>query len=235
MSRSNRLGERGGAPTRAFGTYTQRKRLLFGCKFPGLPLGDTASISEFIVVQSLAHFRADGTGIAKLEPHFNQNQNMKLNRIALIALFASVTAMGLNGQTTPPTTPTVPTIPTTPTVPTPPSTTPPTPTIPTPPTTPTPPTDKGKGSAKKEIKGPNDNASDRAKEVHVVIAAFQKERAAYLASRKVALEEAKAATGDEKKKLLEALRVESQTRENEERTLGKQIREELKGIRDTRK
>jgi len=68
-----------------------------------------------------------------------------------------------------------------------------------------------------------------------VIAEFQKERAAYLAARKDALEKAKAATGDEKKKLLEELRVESQARENEERSLGKQIREELKKVRDTRK
>lgn len=169
---------------------------------------------------------------------------MKLTRIVLIALFASVAALGLQGQTTPPTTPpTTPTTPTTPpttpitppTTPTTPPTTPTTPITPTTPTTPTAPATKGKGTVKKEQKGPSENASATAHAVHQVIADFQKERATYLAARKEILERAKAATGDEKKKILEELRLESQARENEERSLGKQIREELKSVRDSRK
>jgi len=89
---------------------------------------------------------------------------------------------------------------------------------------------KAKGS-----KGPNENASQRAKDVHAVIEAFKTQRETYLADRKALLEKLKLAPELEKAKILEELRKEKELRETEERSLGKQIREELKGLRGERK
>jgi hypothetical protein len=85
-------------------------------------------------------------------------------------------------------------------------------------------------------KGPNENASDTAKAVHAVIADFQKQRDTYLASRQALLDSLKkAATDAERQTILEQLRKDNQDRETEERNLGKQIRDELKKLRDARK
>ncbi len=96
-------------------------------------------------------------------------------------------------------------------------------------TTTTPGTTTGKANGK--AKGPNENASDRAKEVHDVIAQFQLQRDKYLADRKLLLDRLATATEAQKKEILEQLRNDKAARENEERSLGKQIREELKDLR----
>jgi hypothetical protein len=166
----------------------------------------------------------------------------KTQRILFFAMLASITTMGLRAQTSgtstttggatsgttsgsttggTTTTTTTSTGGTTTTPPPPPTTTPP------PPTTPT----QGKSKAK----GPNENASDTAKAVHGVIAQFQAQRDTYLAERKLLLEKLKTATEAEKKAILEQLREDKAARDEEERTLGKQIREELKKLRDERK
>jgi hypothetical protein len=71
--------------------------------------------------------------------------------------------------------------------------------------------------------------------VHAVIEAFQAQRNEYLTERKALLEKLNTATEAEKTKILEDLRKEKQAREAEERSLGKQIREDLKKLRDDRK
>lgn len=84
-------------------------------------------------------------------------------------------------------------------------------------------------------KGPAANASENAKAVHKVIADFQMQRDQYLAERKTLLEKLRTATEAERKTILEQLRAENEKRADEERALGKQIREELKKLRDERK
>jgi hypothetical protein len=71
--------------------------------------------------------------------------------------------------------------------------------------------------------------------VHAVIEQFQTQREQYLSERKALLEKLKTASDAEKKQILEQLRTDKESRENEERSLGKQIREELKKLRDERK
>lgn len=90
-------------------------------------------------------------------------------------------------------------------------------------------------AGKSDGKGPNEHASDTAKAVHTVIATFQANRETYLAERKVLLEKLKTASETERKAILEQLRTDKQEREADERNLGKQIREELKSLREARK
>jgi hypothetical protein len=71
--------------------------------------------------------------------------------------------------------------------------------------------------------------------VHVIIEAFQAQRDQYLTERKALLEKLETASETEKAKILEDLRKEKQAREVEERSLGKQIREDLKKLRGERK
>jgi hypothetical protein len=102
-------------------------------------------------------------------------------------------------------------------------------------TTTTPPGGNAKGKDKEKVKGPNENASDRAKEVHAVLAEFRALREGYLAQRKALLDELKTATAERKKQILDELRADTSKREEEERALGKQIRDELKSLRESRK
>lgn len=99
----------------------------------------------------------------------------------------------------------------------------------------TPPQGNALGKDKEKVKGPNENASDTAKAVHAVIDQFRAQRDDYLAERRALLEKLKTATDAEKKAILEQLRTESRAREDDERSLGKQIRDELKKLRDERK
>lgn len=94
---------------------------------------------------------------------------------------------------------------------------------------------KDKDKDKDKVKGPNENASQNAKDVHLVLEQFRTLREGYLAQRKELLEKLKGANDEEKKKILEQLRVESASRDEEERALGKQIRDDLKKLRDARK
>lgn len=94
--------------------------------------------------------------------------------------------------------------------------------------------DDGAGKAKgksKALKGPNENASETAKAVHAVIASYRAQREQYLTERNALLEKLKTATEAEKAAILEQLRKEREDREDGERSLGRQIREELKKLR----
>jgi acyl-CoA reductase-like NAD-dependent aldehyde dehydrogenase len=135
-----------------------------------------------------------------------------LNRLLALTTLAVVTSVGLHAQTTAPTTPTTPTTP------------------PAPPVIPVQPP----GSPKMG-KGPNENASANAKAVHAVIQQFREQRDQYLTERKAMLEKLKTATAEEKKAIMEQLREDKTAREADERSLGKQIREELKTLRGDRK
>ena len=162
--------------------------------------------------------------IAKEVPDLNSIQPQlhvflmnKLNRILALVALTVATSVGLHAQTTPPP-------PTTPTIPTPPTT------PPAPPVTPVQPS-----GGPKMGKGPNENASANAKAVHAVIQQFREQRDQYLTERKAMLEKLKTATAEEKKAIMEQLREDKTAREADERTLGKQIREELKSLRGERK
>lgn len=92
-----------------------------------------------------------------------------------------------------------------------------------------------KGKDKEKVKGPNDHASQNAKEVHLVLQEFRTLREGYLTRRKELLESLKGANEQQRKTILDELRTESSAREEEERALGKQIRDDLKKLRDARK
>jgi hypothetical protein len=95
---------------------------------------------------------------------------------------------------------------------------------------------KAKGKEKgRGPQGPNENASDTARAVHGVIADFRAQREAYLTDRKALLESLKGASEEAKAAILSELRKMNEERETEERSLGKQIREELRGLRGERK
>jgi hypothetical protein len=94
---------------------------------------------------------------------------------------------------------------------------------------------KAVAAVTEKAKGPNENASDNAKAIHVALEKFKAERTRLLDERAAVLEKLKGASDAEKKAILEQLRVESKAREEEERALAKQVREELKKIREDRK
>ncbi len=149
----------------------------------------------------------------RIQTHSNLNLRSllmnKLNRILALAALAVATSVGLHAQTTTPPAPPAPPV------------TPVTPVVPPP--------------APKMGKGPNENASANAKAVHAVIQQFREQRDQYLTERKAMLEKLKTATAEEKKAIMELLREDKTAREADERSLGKQIREELKSLRGERK
>jgi hypothetical protein len=82
----------------------------------------------------------------------------------------------------------------------------------------------------------NENASDNAKAVQAVLRQFDAKRDAMAAERKALIEKLNAATTEtERKAILEQLRTEKQAQADEQRALGKEIREELRKVRDQRK
>lgn len=81
----------------------------------------------------------------------------------------------------------------------------------------------------------NENASDRAKAVQGVLQKFDAQRDAMAAERKVLLDKLQAAKTDaERKAILDQLKVEQKANIDEQRALGKEIRAELKKLRDTK-
>lgn len=138
------------------------------------------------------------------------------HRIPLLALCAALSALGLQAQTAGSGNPG--------------GATPPAPPAPVGNTTPPPP-----APVVPPGKGPAENASPTAKAVHKVIADFQTQRDQYLTQRKTLLEQLKTANDAERKTILEQLRTENEKRAEEERVLGKQIRDELKRLREERK
>ncbi len=108
-----------------------------------------------------------------------------------------------------------------PTTPPPPTTTPP------PPTTTTPPPAPAHGKASPHTLPAN--ASDNAKAVQAVLAKFDASRDLFMAERKALIEKLNAAkTEAERKAILEQLRTENA----DQRALGKEIRDELKKVRE---
>lgn len=82
---------------------------------------------------------------------------------------------------------------------------------------------------------PNENASDNAKAVHALLDQFKAQREEYTASRRMLIERLKTCTEEEKSAIIEQLRLEQRERVEEQRALGKQIRDELKTLREQRK
>ncbi|MEY4939811.1 MAG: hypothetical protein RIQ93_1546 [Verrucomicrobiota bacterium] len=82
---------------------------------------------------------------------------------------------------------------------------------------------------------PNEKASDNAKAVHVLLDQFKTQREQFIASRKVLIEKLKSATGDDRKAILDELRADQQNRVDEQRAMGKEIRDEVKKLRDRKK
>ena len=82
----------------------------------------------------------------------------------------------------------------------------------------------------------NENASDNAKAIQAVLKTFDAKRDALAAERKALIEKLEAAKTDlEKKAILDQLHTEQQAQAEERRALGKEMRNELKKIRDQRK
>jgi hypothetical protein len=83
---------------------------------------------------------------------------------------------------------------------------------------------------------PNENASDNAKAVQTLLKTFDDRRDQLMSERKTLLQKLETAASEtEKKGILEQLRLEQQTRQEEQRTLRREIGEELKKLRDQRK
>jgi hypothetical protein len=77
---------------------------------------------------------------------------------------------------------------------------------------------------------PNENASDRAKEVTAIVQQFDANRERAMAERAETMRRLDAATTEtEKQAILTQLRTETQAERDEQAKLGKQIREQLKG------
>jgi len=77
---------------------------------------------------------------------------------------------------------------------------------------------------------PNENASDRAKEVTALVQQFDANRDKAMAERAELMKKLDAAkTETEKQAILTQLRTETQAERDEQAKLGKQIREQLKG------
>ena len=94
------------------------------------------------------------------------------------------------------------------------------------------PTNPGKGSPHTV----NENASDNAKAVQTMLRQFDAKRDKLAADRKVLIERLNATKDDaDRKNILEQLRTEQQTQADERRALGKEMREELRNVRNQRK
>ncbi|HEX2613209.1 MAG TPA: hypothetical protein VHO02_06435 [Fibrobacteria bacterium] len=83
--------------------------------------------------------------------------------------------------------------------------------------------------------GPNENASDNAKAVQLLLKGFKEKRDKVINDRKALIDQLKTASGDERQRILDELRADQKARSDEERALAKEIRDELKKLRDARK
>ena len=101
-----------------------------------------------------------------------------------------------------------------------------------PPKTPTAPATPGKASPNT----PNENASDTAKAVQSVLAKFETKRDQAMTERRALLDKLQAAKTDaERQATITQLRTETQAQKDEQSAMGKEIRDELKKLRDLRK
>lgn len=112
-----------------------------------------------------------------------------------------------------------------------------TPAVPADPARPTtPPGAGGPGELGPGPRMPNENASDTAKAVLTVIQKFDAKRDQAIAERKALIDKLAAAkTETERQAILTQLRAETQTEREQQTMLGKQIREELKKLREQRR
>ncbi len=101
-------------------------------------------------------------------------------------------------------------------------------------TTTTPTTPPGRPTMTPPAMHPNENASDNAKAVHALLDQFKAQRDQFLAARQALVDKLKTATADERKAILDQLRAEQQARVEDQRALGKQIRDELKNLHRTK-
>lgn len=83
---------------------------------------------------------------------------------------------------------------------------------------------------------PNEHASDRAKAVQAMLLKFDASRETFMAERKALIAQLEAAkTEEEKKAILAELKTDMEARHEEQRTLRREIGEELKKLREQRK
>jgi hypothetical protein len=100
--------------------------------------------------------------------------------------------------------------------------------------------DKGKGSSTSHGKAnphtPNPNSSATAQAVQTILQKFDANRDQFMAERKALLDKLAAATTDaDRKAILEQLKTDLQAEKEQRSQLGKEIRDELKNLRQQRK
>jgi len=82
----------------------------------------------------------------------------------------------------------------------------------------------------------NENASDNAKAVQTLLNTFDAKRDAFIAERQKLVDQLAAAKTDaERSKILEDMKKEQELRQDEQHDLAKEIRGQLKSLRDQRK
>ena len=102
-------------------------------------------------------------------------------------------------------------------------------------TRPTPPATTPPGSEARPHT-PNENASDTARAVQGVLLKFDVKRDLAMAERKALLDRLQAAKTDaERQAIIAELRTESQAQKDAQSAMGKEIRDELKKLRELRK
>lgn len=79
------------------------------------------------------------------------------------------------------------------------------------------------------------NRSENAEALHGLLNQFREQRDQYIAARQALMERLRTCTDAEREQILEQLRVENQARVAEQRALGKQIRDELRRLREQRR
>jgi hypothetical protein len=83
---------------------------------------------------------------------------------------------------------------------------------------------------------PDDHASDNAKAVQTILQKFDANRDQFMAERQALLDKLQAAKTDaERQVILDQLRAEQQTEKDQRKQLGKEIRDQLKTLREQRK
>ena len=94
----------------------------------------------------------------------------------------------------------------------------------------------GKGRGKAAPHTPNEHASDVAKAIQAALQKFDATRDQFIADRKALLDKLAAATTEEEKKaVIDQLKADHQAEKDARKQLGKEIRDELKSLRQQRK
>jgi hypothetical protein len=79
------------------------------------------------------------------------------------------------------------------------------------------------------------NRSENAEALHGLLNQFREQRDQYITARQALMERLRTCTDAERQQILEQLRLENQARVAEQRALGKQIRDELRRLREQRR